>query len=208
MTLKQMKELAKGKIKGKIGILFLIMLVNGLIVSLASAIPVVGSLVGAFVIAPAFSIAIINIYLSIAANDAYAPELGDLFNHMKQFWLAFKVTFFTGLFAFLWSLLFYIPGIIKALSYSQAMYIAAENPEIGALEAINRSKAMMEGHKMELFKLMLSFIGWIILGMFTLGILYIWLMPYMNTTMALFYKNLTAGQAPEAAEAPSEANAF
>ena len=208
MTLKQMKELAKAKIKDKIGILFLIMLVNGLIVSLASAIPVVGSLVGAFVLTPAFNLAIVIIYLKIAADDAYAPEIAELFNYVKQFWLAFKVTFFTGLFTALWSLLFYIPGIIKALSYSQAMYIIAENPEIGALEAINRSKAMMEGHKMELFKLMLSFIGWIILGMFTFGILYIWLMPYMNTTMALFYKNLTAGEATEEAEAPSEANAF
>ena len=202
MTLKQMKELAKAKIKGKIGILFLIMLVNGLIISLASCIPVVGQVVGSFVIAPAFSLAVVIIYLKIAADDAYAPELAELFNHVKQFWLAFKVMFFTGLFTALWSLLFYIPGIIKALSYSQAMYIIAENPEIGALEAINRSKAMMEGHKMELFTLMLSFIGWIILGMFTFGLLYIWLMPYMNTTMALFHKNLTAGQAP------SEENAF
>ncbi len=196
MTSKQMKELAKQKISGKIGILFLIMLVNGLIISLASVIPVVGTVVGSFVIAPAFSLAIVSIYLNIAANDAYKPELGDLFKSMQQFWLAFKVTFFVGLFTTLWSMLFYIPGIIKAISYSQAMYIAAENPGIGALEAINRSKAMMNGHKMELFKLMLSFIGWIILGAFTFGLLYIWLVPYMSTTMAIFYKNLTAGQAP------------
>ena len=196
MTLKQQ---AKEKIKGKIGILFLIMLVNGLIISLASLIPVVGTIVGSFVLAPAFSIAIINIYLKIAANDV-KPEIGDLFKNMNQWWQAFKVIFFTGLFTGLWSLLFYIPGIIKAISYSQAMYIAAENPEIGALEAINRSKALMNGHKMELFMLMLSFIGWIILGAFTFGLLYIWLLPYMQTTMALFYKNLTAApqETPEA----------
>ena len=54
--------MAKEQIKGKIGILFLIMLVNGLIISLASLIPVVGTIVGSFVLAPAFSIAIINIY--------------------------------------------------------------------------------------------------------------------------------------------------
>lgn len=207
MTLKQMKELAKAKIKGKIGILFLIMLVNGVIISLASCIPVVGQVVGAFVLAPAFSLAVVNIYLNIAANDAYKPEVGDLFKNVNDFWLAFKVTFFTGLFTALWSLLFYIPGIIKAFSYSQAMYIAAQNPKIGALEAINQSKAMMEGHKMELFKLMLSFIGWAILGTFTFGILYIWLIPYMNTTMALFHKNLNPTPVEEAA-APTEESAF
>lgn len=203
-----MKELAKQKIKGKIGILFLIMLVNGIIISLASFIPVVGSLVGTFVIAPAFTIAVINVYLNIVTNDAYKPEVGDLFKNFSDFWLAFKVTFFTGLFTFLWSLLLYVPGIIKAISYSQAMYIAAENPNIGALEAINRSKAMMEGHKMELFVLALSFLGWAILGAFTFGILYIWLVPYMNTTLALFYKNLTPAPAAEEAAAPSEENAF
>ena len=57
---------------------------------------------------------------------------------------------------------------------------------------IKLDAALMDGHKMELFKLMLSFIGWIILGMFTFGLLYIWLIPYMNTTIALFYQQLTA----------------
>lgn len=194
MTRQQIKALAKEKIKGKIGILFLIMLVNGLIISVASMIPVVGSIVGTFVIGPAFSIAIINVYLNLAESSEYRPEIGDLFKDFDKFWLAFKVTFFTGLFTMLWMCLFYVPGIIKAFSYSQSMYIAAENPNIGALEAITRSRKMMDGHKMELFLLGLSFIGWAILGAFTLGILYIWLVPYMYTSMAIFHNSIKPDQ--------------
>ena len=194
MTRQQIKALAKERIKGRIGILFLIMLVNGLIISVASMIPVVGSLVGVFIISPAFAIAIINIYLNVAESSEYRPEIGDLFKDFDKFWLAFKITFFTGLFTFLWALLFYIPGIIKAISYSQAMFIAAENPNIGALEAINKSKEMMDGHKMDLFLLELSFIGWAILGAFTLGILYIWLFPYMNASLAIFHNSIKPNQ--------------
>lgn len=93
---------------------------------------------------------------------------------------------------FLWTLLLIIPGIIKSLSYSMAPFIAIEHPEYSVSEAINASKAMMKGHKMRLFLLCLSFIGWMILGLLTLGIGYLWLMPYMYTTVAAFYNNIKA----------------
>jgi uncharacterized membrane protein len=78
------------------------------------------------------------------------------------------------------------------LSYSQAMYILAENPEMGALEAISRSKAMMKGHKWELFVLTLSFMGWLFLGVLTLGIGFIWIVPYMNATLANFHNSINS----------------
>lgn len=115
-------------------------------------------------------------------------------------------TFLANLFTSLWSLLFVVPGIIKACSYSQALYIIAEDPEIGALEAINRSKAMMDGHKMEYFVLGLSFIGWNLLACLTFGILYIWLIPYMQTTMANFYNSIKpVVAAPVCEEIPESA---
>ena len=83
-----------------------------------------------------------------------------------------------------------IPGIIKGIAYSQAMYILAENPEIGGREAISKSQEMMRGHKMEYFILLLSFIGWSILASLTFGLLYIWLIPYMNATYANFYQSI------------------
>lgn len=87
-----------------------------------------------------------------------------------------------GIFVFLWSMLFIIPGIIAGYRYRFALYNLCENPKIGVMEAIDMSKAQTRGHKWELFVLDLSFLGWIILCSLTLGILNIWIMPYMQQT--------------------------
>lgn len=182
-----LKSMAKEQIKGNIGILFVISLLTALIGGALGAIPVVGSVASAL-IAPALALAMCNIYLNLTVG--VKPSVGDMFSQLQNFWPAFKTQFLVGLFTFLWALLLYVPGIVKACSYSQAMYILAEDPTLSAREAINRSKAMMEGHKMEYFLLGLSFFGWIILGVFTFGILYIWLVPYMSATMANFYNKV------------------
>ena len=88
------------------------------------------------------------------------------------------------------SLLFIIPGIVKSFSYSMSMYILAENPGTPALECISESKAITNGYKMDLFVLGLSFIGWAFLGALTLGIAYIWIIPYMEATYANAYQSL------------------
>ena len=90
----------------------------------------------------------------------------------------------------LWSMLLIIPGIIKALSYSMTPYILEENSELTAAEAIHRSRLMMHGHKFDLFWLYLSFLGWFIVCCFTLGIGFLWLQPYMQTTHAAFYEEV------------------
>lgn len=188
MNRAELKSMAKAQIKGNVGILFVIMLIVAAVGAIANVIPVVGSLASVVVLTPAFSLAIVKIYLKL--TDGIKPAIADVFGCIDKFWAAFKVTFLTSLFTALWSLLFVIPGIVKSISYSMAMYILAENPEIGALEAINRSKAMTNGHKMELFVLALSFIGWCILGGITFGIAYIWIIPYMSATMANFYNKI------------------
>jgi len=91
----------------------------------------------------------------------------------------------------LWSLLFVVPGIIKAYEYSQAMYVAIDNPEMSSGDCLRRSKELMKGHKFELFVWGLSFYGWALLGTLTCGILYIWLIPYMQATYAGFYRELS-----------------
>lgn len=182
-----LKSASKRQIKGNLGILFLIGLLTALIGGALGGIPVAGS-IASMLISSAFSLAMINIYMGI--TEGRKPEVADLFSQFKNILPAFCTTFLVGLYTFLWSLLLFVPGIVKSCSYSQAMYILAEDPGMGATEAINRSKTMMEGHKMEYFLLSLSFIGWSILGVFTLGILYIWLIPYMSTTFANYYKSL------------------
>lgn len=95
-------------------------------------------------------------------------------------------------YVFLWSLLLLIPGIIKSLSYSMTFFILKDHPELKFNGAIELSMKMMKGHKFDLFYLCLTFIGWGILCLFTLGIGYLWLMPYMSMSMAHFYTDVKA----------------
>lgn len=91
---------------------------------------------------------------------------------------------------FLWTLLLVVPGIIKSISYSQTLYVLRDEPSLTYNGAIERSMAMMEGHKMDYFLLILSFIGWYILGIISLGIGFLWINPYVSKTKALFYEDL------------------
>lgn len=122
----------------------------------------------------------------------------------KRYFLgAFLIWLLTSIFTFLWSLLLIIPGIIKGLAYSQAYFIfkdLSDDPEEGkatALDCIRNSQRLMKGHKSRYFVLNLSFVGWYILGLVTLGIGFIWIIPYINTTLAIFYDDLAKGQFQE-----------
>ena len=193
----ELKSQAKQQIKGKIGILFVIWLIIAVISGIASLvlslIPFVGSIANAIIVTPAFALSIVRVYLNITSNAM--PSAGDALCGFDDFWSAFKVNFLVGLFTFLWSLLFVIPGIIKSYSYSMSMYILAENQGKAALECINESKLMTNGYKMDLFVLSLSFIGWALLGVITFGIAFIWVIPYINATYANAYNSLKSVKA-------------
>ena len=106
---------------------------------------------------------------------------GRYFNTVKtMFWREIKI--------FLWSLLFIIPGIIKAYEYSMVPYILAENPYISTDRAFELSKLMTRGEKWKMFVLDLSFIGWAILGLLCCGIGGIFLAPYIEATYAELYQ--------------------
>ncbi len=100
------------------------------------------------------------------------------------------LSFLIWIFTILWSLLFVIPGIIKAYSYRMAFFILADNPELSANEALQKSKEMMKGHKLDLFVLDLSFIWWFLLVAITFGVASIYVAPYVGATQANFYKSL------------------
>lgn len=107
-----------------------------------------------------------------------------------------KTMFYRDLYTFLWSLLFIIPGIVKAYEYRMIPYLLAENPEMSKEEAFAASKQMMDGQKWRTFVLDLSFFGWIILSGLTCGILSIFYVnPYMFSTQAALYEALRYGNA-------------
>lgn len=96
------------------------------------------------------------------------------------------------LFIFLWSLLFVIPGIVKAIAYSMVPFLQAEDSSLKGNDALRKSEELMKGHKWEYFKLMFGFIGWILLSILTFGILYVlYVGPYMQAAKAHFYQELT-----------------
>ena len=112
-----------------------------------------------------------------------------------------------SIFIGLWSMLFVVPGIIKAYSYAMSFYIKVDHPEYDWQACMNASKTMMRGHKGELFVLDLSFIGWMIVGSLALGIGTLWVAPYMERTRANFYACLCA-QNPAAPTAAPENVSF
>ena len=110
----------------------------------------------------------------------------------KPYWRSVWAYLFRGILITLWSLLLVIPGIIKSLSYAMTMYSVKDHPELTVNEAIDLSKDMMYGHKYDLFYLYISFIGWYLLSILTLGIGTFWLMPYIQTAQASFYEDVKA----------------
>lgn len=98
-----------------------------------------------------------------------------------------------GFKVFLWTMLFFIPGIVMSFAYAMTPYILEDNPELSAWDASTRSREMMRGHKFDLFYLYLSFIGWWILSIMTCGIGFIWLVPYMQTAEVAFYNDIKGG---------------
>ena len=148
---------------------------------------VVGAIVG--IVGAAFAVAYAMYILSFIRGKKL--EMQDIIDFMKKYWV---VAFLTGLLAGLiilgCTLLLVIPGIIAAIGLTYYQEVCADNPEMKALDIVKKSWAITKGHKMDLFVLGLSFIGWCIVAGLTLGILYIWLYPYITVTMALAYEEL------------------
>ena len=141
-------------------------------------------------------------YFNLNLVDGKRANFGDLFSKM-YIGKGIGMNFLRALYIFLWSLLFIIPGIIKGLAYSMAPYLLSEHPELRVNEAIDLSQKMMKGNKWRFFCLQLSFIGWILLGVLTLGIAMLWVNPYMEVSCAAFYRELADKEFGKCADAQS-----
>lgn len=124
--------------------------------------------------------------LKVSNRDATMSYM-DLFSSVRYLLKAIGLSVVTGVLVLLWSLLFIVPGIIAAYRYSQAVFVLVEDPRKGIMQCIQESKDMMVGHKFEFFVLQLSFLLWELMGIFTCGLGYIYVYPYMNVTKANYY---------------------
>lgn len=125
---------------------------------------------------------------ALRVSRGEAAGVGDLFDGFGFFFRIVWLQFLMGLFVFLWSLLFFIPGIIAAYSYSMAIYLLLDHPDWRVRDCLRESKRMMQGHKWEFFVLELSFIGWSLLTI--IPVVRIYVTPYVQLTRAEFYNRL------------------
>ena len=116
---------------------------------------------------------------------------GNLLDGFGIFFRVILLEVLTGIFVFLWGLLFFVPGIIAAYRYRQALYLLLDHPDWTASRCIKESKVLMQGRKMELFVLDLSFLGWTLLA--SIPLVNLWVIPYKELTYAGYY-NAISGQ--------------
>ena len=168
-------------------------LIQSLILGIGSSLAgVVAILVGGLL---AFGLA--RVFLQLVRGQKDKVDIADLFCGTDEFGSLIILNLLVGLFTFLWTLLFIIPGIVKSYAYSMAFYIKHDHPDYDWKQCMNESQRYMKGYKWQLFCLDFSFIGWILLGLLCCGIGTLWVVPYQNAARANFYENLKAIYDPE-----------
>ncbi len=154
---------------------------------------------------PAFT-TLFRLFISAPATVGYSgfalraarqqpASIRDMFRagFVQDYWRSVAGIFYVRAMIFLWSLLLIIPGIIKAYAYAMTPYILADCPDVPATDALQLSQRMTKHYKGDIFTLQLSFIGWWLLGVLTLGL--VWILyagPYYHTSMAAMYDRLKA----------------
>ena len=180
---KQVKLAAKESLNGKFGLVIGGLLVVALIILVSAYIP----------FAALILVGVLNVGLAFAMLGIVRGanvEFKDFFSGFNNFGTNCGAGILVGIFTFLWSLLFVIPGIVKSYSYAMTFYILADHPEMTATEAITASRKMMDGHKFDLFVLQLSFFWWYLLCYLTFGIAYFYVAPYIAASTAKFYDTI------------------
>lgn len=125
------------------------------------------------------------------ATDKDTANLEDIFSQFSLFFKALGLFILQTIIIYIGLILLIIPGIILSFSLSQSYYVLVENPDKSIVDCLKESRNIMKGYKWKLFCLYFSFIGWALLAMLTCGIGTLWLTPYIEISMACFYKDIT-----------------
>ena len=144
----------------------------------------------AFALSAAFAFSQTKMYIGVVKDEN--PDVQDivLVGFKENYVRSLVTLLLQSVYTFLWALLFIIPGIIKAYAYSMAFYLIYREPELQAADAITKSKEYTNGYKMDLFLLHLSYIGWYLLSILTLGILFLWVIPKVMTAQTLIFEEI------------------
>lgn len=186
----ELRAISRTTLSGNWMMAALATLVYLLIAGGVSSIPVAGSVLAIIITYPlvyGFAILFLDLF-----REGKPIDIGKLFDGFKDFGRVWVTLILVAIYTILWTCLLIIPGIVKSYSYALTPFILKDEPELKYNAAIEKSMRMMDGYKMKLFLLDLSFIGWMILSVLTLGIGLLFLQPYMNTARAAFYEDLKA----------------
>ena len=178
---------ARESLNGKWGLAIATFLIYILLTSVPGSIESRGSILTLIIGGP-FALGAAIFSLSISRGKE--ARLEQIFQGFNRFSTSFVAYLLMVLYVLLWALLFIVPGIIAALSYSMTFYILADDPLINPQDALKKSKSMMDGYKLKLFYLCLRFFLLALLCILTLGIGFLWLIPYVHITTAKFYDDI------------------
>ena len=198
MSRAELKQWAKKKIKGHIWELLIPLIVAGILSSLTIGQKIIVTdegwkINGGINLSLFFYFVQVGLaYFMVHFIKDKEHEFKDLFRFINDYVRIFVVGLLSTIFIALWALLLIIPGIIKAIAYSMIPLLLADDKykDLGYMEVLKKSEEMMKGHKMDYFVLGLSYIGWHILAIFTLGLLEIWIVPYQETATYRFLSDI------------------
>ncbi|WP_294174861.1 YciC family protein [uncultured Clostridium sp.] len=196
MDTAQLKSRAKEQIRGKWGVAIGTVLFANIILEVDFAYRVTSELGAeglsysinliALLLGGVISVGLCRFLLNMATGREEA-RFDNLFSGFNIYLKTLGLNILITLAVVAGTLLFIIPGIIVSLMFSQAFYILSEDPSKSITQCISESVNLMTGHKWELFHLELTFIGWWLLAVITLGIAALWVSPYQKLTEANFY---------------------
>lgn len=203
MNARDYRRAAWEKLRGKWGTMAIATLIYALILGACGALSLIyiGGFAALF-LTGAFMLGLT--IMALAAARKQEVRAAQLFDGFKNYGSSLALYLLIAIFTALWMLLYIIPGIVKAYSYSMSWYILADNPQMGANAARKRSMELMQGNKWQLFCLHCSFIGWLLLCILTLGILTLWIAPYLQTAQAEFYRDLIAERDADGTNPPAQ----
>jgi uncharacterized membrane protein len=190
-TNREIMSNARGQLKGKWESALLAVFVYLLISIPVGSILKIGWIAGLIISGPlAYGL---NYYF-LTLNRNANPVLKDLFKGFSLFGKSFITYLLLMVFTLLWMLLFIVPGIIAAISYAMTFFILIDNPAMNGIDALRKSKEMMHGNKYRYFCFLGRFTGWFFLCILSLGIGFLWLVPYFMVSNAKFYEDLIKQQ--------------
>jgi uncharacterized membrane protein len=195
MEIAVLKRNAKVQLSGKWGLAIITLLASLIIISGFSVVmellqpeggllTIFGDCVSTF-LGGVITLGMSKFVLNIAVNEE--ANFNDLFSGFNIYFKTLGLWILMSLSIGIATLFFIIPGILVALMFSQAFFILCEDNEKSIIECFKESLEIMNGHKLKLFVLELSFAGWWIIAIITLGIGILWVYPYQQVTLANFY---------------------